>query len=90
MMNFIDFRKASDCIQRPSLWWIMKKYGIPDDTVVIIQNLYEEGPSSVRWNGAIGEWFTVMTGVRQGCILSPLLFAVVMYWIMKTTLSDLT
>jgi len=88
MMNFIDFRKAFDCIHRPSLWWIMKKYGMPDDIIMIIQNLYEEGQSSVKWNCAIGEWFK--TGVRQGCILSPLLFAVVMYWIMKTTLSDLT
>jgi len=27
--------------------------------IVIIQNLYEEGQSSVKSNGAIGEWFTV-------------------------------
>jgi len=46
MMNLIDFRKAFDCIYRPSLWWIMK-YGILDDIIVIIQNLYEEGQSSV-------------------------------------------
>ena len=36
-----------------------------DTDIVIIQNLYEEGQSSVKWNGAIGEWFTVMTGVRN-------------------------
>jgi len=66
-----------------------KEVRIPDGIIVIIQNLYEEGQSSVKWNGAIGEWFTVMTGVRQGCILSPLLFALIMDWIMKTALSDL-
>jgi len=53
MMNYVDLRKAFDCIHRPSLWCI----------IVIIQNLYEEGQSS--WNGAIGEWLIVMTGVRQ-------------------------
>jgi len=40
-------------------------------------------------NGAIGEWFIGITGVRLICILSPLLFALVMDWIMKTALSDI-
>jgi len=76
MTNFIDLRKAFDCIHHPSLWWIMKKYGISDDIIVIIQNLYEQGQSSIKWNYAIAEWFIVITGVRLGCILSPLLFTV--------------
>ena len=33
MTNFIDFRKAFDCIHRPSLWLILKQYGIPDSIV---------------------------------------------------------
>jgi len=28
-MHFIDFLKAFDCIHRPSLWCILKKYGLP-------------------------------------------------------------
>jgi len=28
--------------------------------------------NAVKRNGAIGEWFTVLTGMRLGCILSPL------------------
>ena len=88
IMHFIDFMKASNCIHCKSLWCILKKYGIPRDVIVIIQNLSDEGQSAVKWSGTIGEWFKVMTGVRQGCILSPILFAFVMNWTMRKALSD--
>jgi len=54
-MNFIDFKKAFDSVHRPSLWWILKKYGIPEDIITIIQNLYEGGQSSVKWMGSVGD-----------------------------------
>ena len=53
--EFHRLQKVFDCIHRPLLWWITKKYGIPDDIIVIIQNLYE-GQSSVKLNGAIVEY----------------------------------
>ena len=85
--TFIDFSKAFDCIHRPSLWRILKKYGLPVKVITIIQNLYDEGQSAVKWSGTVGEWFKVMTGVRQGCILSPVLFALIMDWIMRKALA---
>jgi len=85
-MHFIDFLKAFDCIHRPSLWCILKKYGLPVEVITIIQNLYDEGQSAVKWRGTVGEWFKVITGARQGCILSPVLFALIMDWIMRKAL----
>ena len=66
-------------------------YSIPEDITTIIQNLYEGGQSSVKWMGSVGDWFTVIIRViRQGCILFPLLFAIVIDWpIMRKTLTSL-
>jgi len=68
MINFIDFRKAFDCLHRPSMWSILRDtmdYGIPDTIVTIVQNLYKGSRSCVKLNGVCSDWFEVVTGVRQ-------------------------
>ena len=83
LINFIDFKKAFDCLHRPSVWNIIKSYGIPENIIKIIKSLYEGSRCAVRVDGRLGDWFEIITGVRQGCLLSPLLFIIVMDWILK-------
>ena len=58
-------------------------YGFPEQIIYILQNLYQDSKCAVRTSGATSEWFNVLIDVRQGCILSPLLFAIVMDWVMR-------
>ena len=60
----VMFTKAFDSMHRPSLWRILKKYGFPSDIIDIIHSLYDQGQSTVKWSGTIGEWFKVTTGVH--------------------------
>ena len=39
-----------------------------------VQSLYENVECSLRVNGHQTEWFSVKRGLKQGCLLSPLLF----------------
>jgi len=42
----------------------------------------------VRHDGEQTEWFRVKTGVRQGCVISPTLFLVVVDWMMRRVTRD--
>jgi len=56
--------------------------------VGIIQNFFINSRCAVRSNGQLWEGFPVVTGVRQGCILSPLIFLMVMDWVLKRAFDD--
>ena len=81
--NFIDFKKPFDSKHRATVWTILSQYGIPDQVIEVIRNLYNNSRSAVGINGQIGEWFHVITGVHRGCNLSPLLFAIAIDWAMS-------
>ena len=87
-MNFIDFEKAFDSIHHPSLWQIMSLYGLPPKVINIVKDMYANNACCVRHEGQQSEWFQVKTGVRQGCIISPLLFLIVIDYVMKISTED--
>ena len=51
-----------------------------------IKNLYSKAESAVYFDGKVGEWFQTTTGVRQGCLLSPTLFNIMLEQIMNDAL----
>lgn len=82
-MVFVDFEKAFDRIDRNAIWNSLARRGIPVKLIRLIRALYEEAECSVLHNGQVSEAFTVNAGVRQGCILSPLLFITVLDEVMR-------
>ena len=85
LINFIDFKAAFDSVHRPSLWKILQLYGIPGKMINIIKSSYRNTRCAVRSEGALSDWFDIITGVRQGDIWSPLLFGLTIDFVMKTT-----
>ena len=71
---FIDFSKAYDRINRDLLWHKLNVLGVDGKMLKSLKSLYEHVQCTVRINGCHSEWFEVQTGLKQGCILSPLLF----------------
>ena len=72
---FIDYRKAFDSIDRDALWLKLYQHNINGKFLTVIQNIYRQAVSQVRWAGNNSTIFTCKLGVRQGDNLSPVLFS---------------
>jgi len=66
--------KAFDSVWRVGLWHIMRYLGYEEKIVRLLEALYQGTECAVRVDGGLADWFETMVGVFQGCILSPLLF----------------
>ena len=80
---FIDYAKASDCVDHNKLWKILKEMGIPDHLTYLLRNLYAGQEATVRTGHGTTDWFQIGKEVQQGCILSPYLFNLYAEYIMR-------
>ena len=71
---FIDYAKASDCVDHNKLWKILQEMGIPDHLTCLLRILYALQEATVRTGHGTTDWFQIRKGVGQGFILSPCSF----------------
>ena len=71
---FVDLTKAYDSVDCTALVEVLRSYGVPHQLVDIIQELHTDTRCHVRTADGVSDDFQVNSGVRQGCVLSPLLF----------------
>ena len=72
-MCFVDAKKAFDTVQRDCLWYKLISFGIDGKILKAVQSLYEN--CAIRINDHLTPFIEVRQGVKQGCKLSPTLFA---------------
>ena len=77
-MAFVDLEKAFDRVPRDVIWWAMRKLGIDEWLVRLVQSMYTDVRSRVRVGNGYSEEFSVAVGVHQGSVDSPLLFIIVL------------
>ena len=64
--------------------------GIPGHLTCFLRNLYAGQEASVRTGYGTTDWFQILKGVHQGCILSPCLFNLYAEYIMRKARLDET
>ena len=82
---FIDYVKASDCVDHHKLWKILKEMEIPDHLTCLLRNLYAGQEATVRTGHGKTDRFQIGKGVGQGCILLPCLFNLYAEYIMRNS-----
>lgn len=81
---FIDVKKAFDRVFRSGMWQRLAEEGICGKMWRVLRSIYAKVESCVIVGDSTTDWFDVDTGVRQGCVLSPVLFAIFINGLAKT------
>jgi len=80
---FVDFTKAYDSVLRGKLWKILKSFGVPEFFICRINALHRNTSVKVRIGGLFGEEFRTKLGLRQGCVMAPVLFNIYLDHVLK-------
>ena len=70
-----DFRAAFSSLSHDFLWDVMETIGLPTRYVEAVKLFYVNNRHKLKVGGQLVDGVIVHAGVRQGCPLSPLLFA---------------
>ena len=77
-MVFVDLEKAYDRVPRDLIWWCLRKKGVPEGYVTIIQYVYKDCETLVSTRAGDTDYFHIGVGLHQGSALRPLLFILIM------------
>ena len=80
---FVDFERAFDTLHQEAVWKILQNRGVPAKIVNLIKEMYRGANCRVMHKGNISKEIAVRNGVKQGCVLSPLLFNICLDHVMK-------
>ena len=73
---FVDLSKAFDNVNHFVLYTKLFKKKVPTCLIRILMNWYSKCFCCVKWGVSISRMFQVSQGVRQGGVLSPILFCI--------------
>ena len=77
---FIDFAKAFDSPPRSAIWACLRHIGCPPDVLAVIVAIHAQPVATVRHTDVN---FPMSRGIRQGCMLGPTLFIILLNVVME-------
>lgn len=73
---FADLKAAFDKVNRQKLWQRIRTYGISENLIKVLENIYKETTCRIKVGEKCTRKFWIGKGLRQRCPLSPLLFLI--------------
>ena len=75
---FVHLEKPFDVVLRDIVWWTLRKLGIDEWLVRIVQSMDWNAEYQVRVDGTLSDDFLIQVGLQQGSVLCPMLFIIVL------------
>ena len=72
----VDLSKAFDKMNHHGSFIKLMERRIPDNLLRFLENWFSLGVTCVKWESFTSDFFVLSSGIRQGGVLSPYLFAV--------------
>ena len=73
---FMDMKKAFDMVKHSSLFKKLNDRGLPPIITRLLLVMYKNQTANVRWDSSTSDPFAITNGVKQGAVLSAILFCV--------------
>lgn len=73
---YVDASKAFDRVRYDKLFTLLMERGMPPIIVRSLLDLYTNQLMRTRWRGQLSETFSTTNGIRQGGVISPVLFCI--------------
>ena len=87
-MTFVDLTKAFDTVSRDGLWKIMAKFVCPPRYIAMVRQFHDGMQARVQNDGEYSEPFPVTNGVKQGCVMAPTLFSMMLSAMLTDAFQD--
>jgi len=84
-MIFIDFTKAFDSIKLDKLWSILDKTSLNKNYINLLKSVYDGSQASIKTDLGNSRFIDIKKGVKQGDMLSAILFCVALAAVMLKT-----
>jgi len=65
------------------VWKAFRGRGVPDFFLKLLEDLHSHTAARVRITRKLSDRFITTSGVRQGCVLAPILFKVAVDWVLS-------
>ena len=72
----LDVSKAFDRLNHNCLFYQLQKKNVPLFLIKVVINLYSKLHAKVRWGKTLSQEISISCEIRQGGVLSPVLFSV--------------
>jgi len=74
--TFLDATKAFDRVKYYKLFRLLIDRGLPAGIIRLLLNVYTSNFVRVAWCEVLSDYFVAINGVKQGGVLSPVLFCI--------------